>query len=384
MSPCCRSRVPHRPFFIVRAVVVGSVLSAVLPANAMDTGDFRRANHSQTFEPPNARIELTLPAPVLDTPVHLRVHTEDPARSGSFEVAPIIPKGVAIACPAGFSRQGVPTRPTVTILTPTDLATVPAGILRVRGTVSANADKVRVLVNGVRAVVQQSTFTAGVRITPNTMILSAVATTPRGVTARHQIGLTVSGTAENTFRLRPFPGAAAAGLATHFSLLSAAVSASAKAEPGSDGDRDTIASSTGGPPFTSARAGGDSSPVYMTAAAGTTGAASIALVLAPGISDADRSGKEPVLTEKLGEAGVARARSVIVMNARPDHQAEPTTLKQRGSSAPFLAGIGSLRSGPSRDGEVEQNPRGMRLGTEYSFGLRFILDTDGFWRVWWF
>jgi len=26
----------------------------------------------------------------------------------------------------------------------------------------------------------------------------------------------------------------------------------------------------------------------------------------------------------------------------------------------------------------------MRLGTEYSFGLRFILDTDGFWRVWWF
>jgi hypothetical protein len=384
MPTRCPSRVHHRPFFVVRAVVVGSVLSAVLPANAIDTMDFRRATYSQAFAPPNARIELTLPASVLDTPVHLRARTEDLARSGGFEVAPIVPKGAAIARLAGFSRQAVPPRPTVIILTPTDLATVPAGTLPVRGTVSANGDKVRVLVNGVRAVVQQNTFTAAVRVTPNTMILSAVATTPRGVTARHQIGLTVSGTAENTFRLRPFPGYGVAALTKHFSLLSAAVSASAKADLGSDGDGGATAPSPGGLPFTSARASSYYSPVYMTPVDGTTGAATIALVLAPGVLDEHRSGKEPVLTEKLREAGVERARSVLVMNAGPEYRAEPTTLQQRGSSAPALAGIGSLRPGQSRDGEVEQNPRGMRRGTEYSFGVLFIFDTNGFWRVRWY
>jgi len=384
MPTHCPSRVPRRPFFAVRAVVVGSVLSAVLPANAIDTGDFRRATHSQAFEPPNARIELTLPASVLDPPVHLRVRTEDPARSGGFEVAPIVPKGAAIARPAGFSRGGVPTRPTVAIPTPPDLAAVLPGILRVQGTVSANGDKVGVLVNGVRAVVQQSTFTAGVRVTPNTMILSAVDTTPRGVTARHQIGLTVSGATENTFRLHPFPGYGVAALTKHFSLLSAAVSASTKADLGSDGDGDTIAPNPTGLPLTSARAASHYSPAYVTPAAGTTGAATIALVLAPGVLDEHGSGKEPVLTEKRREARVERARSVLVTNGGPEYRAEPTSLKLRGFLAPVPAGTGLLRPGQSRDGEVEQNPRGMRLGTEYSFGLRFILDTDGFWRVWWF
>jgi len=384
MPTRCPSRVPHRPFFVVRAVVVGSVLSAVLPADAIDTGDFRRADHSQAFEPPTARVELILPAAVLGTPVHLRVRKEDPARSGGFEVAPIVPKGVAIARPTGFARRGVPPRPTVAILAPTDLATVPAGILWVRGTVSANGDKVRVLVNGVRAVVQQSTFTAGVPVTPNTMILSVVATTPRGGTARHQIGLTVSAIAETTVRLRPRPGDGVAALTDHFSLLSAAVSASSNSDLRSDGDGDTAPPSPGGLPFTSARAGRHDSPVYMTPAAGTTVAATIALVLASEAPDEHHSGKEPVLAEKLREARVERARSVLVMNAGPEYRAEPTTLTQRGSLAPILAGIGSLRPGQSRDGEVEQNPRGMRAGTVYSFGLRFILDTDGFWRVWWF
>ena len=76
--------------------------------------------------------------------------------------------------------------------------------------------------------------------------------------------------------------------------------------------------------------------------------------------------------------------SVLVTNGGPEYRAEPTSLKLRGFLAPVPAGTGLLRPGQSRDGEVEQNPRGMRLGTEYSFGLRFILDTDGFWRVWWF
>jgi hypothetical protein len=272
----------------------------------------------------------------------------------------------------------------VAILTPTDLATVPAGTLRVRGTVSASGGKVRVLVNGVRAVVQQSTFTAGVPVTPNTMILSAVATTPRGWTVRHQIGLTVSGTAENPFRLRQFPGDGVAALTRQLSLHSAAVSASAKADPGTDGDGDTTARSPGGLFFTSARAGSHYSPVDMAPAAGTTGAATIALVLASEVPDEHRSGKEPVLAEKLREAGVERTRSVLVMNAGPEYRVEPPTLTQRGSSTPVLAGIGPLRPGQSLDGEVEQNPRGMRPGTVYSFGLRFILDTHGFWRVRWY
>jgi hypothetical protein len=202
------------------------------------------------------------------------------------------------------------------------------------------------------------------------------------VTARHQIGLTVSAAAENTLRFQPFPVYGMAGLTRHFSHVSAAVSGSVQAGLDGDGDGDTAAPSPGGGRFTFARAASHDPPVSMTAAARTAETATIAT--APGVPDEPHSGKEPGLTEKPRQTDVGRARSVIVMHTGLEYLVEPTPLKPREVSAPAPTAIGSPHPGPSRDGEVEQNPRGMRLGTEYSFGLRFILDTDGFWRIRWF
>lgn len=384
MPLCCPSRFPHRPLSVVRAVVVGSVLSAVLPANATDTVDFRRAPPGQAFESPNTRIGLPLPASVLDVPVHLRVRAEDVARSDGFEIGPSVSPGVAPSRPAGISRQAVPIRPTVTILTPTDLAAVPAGTLRVRGTVSANGDKVRVLVNGERAVVQMGTFAAAVGVTPHTMILSAVATTPKGLTACHQIGLAVSGTPETAFRLRTFPGYGVVARTERFSFLPAAVSASAQGDQGVDGAGDTPAAGPGRLRFTFGRVVSYYPPMSVTAAADANDAPTMTLVLVPASLDERRSAKEPGLPERRLQVDVERTRSVLVMNPGPEALAESTTPNTRGSSATVPAGIGSLAPRQGRDGEVEQNPRGMPLGTEYSVGVLFIFDTGGFWRVRWY
>ena len=385
MLLCCPSRFSHRPFSVIRAVLVGSVLSAVLPANTTGTVDFRRAPPGQALESPNASSGgLPLPASVLDVPVHPRVRAEDAARSGGFEIGPSVPRGVAIARPAGISRHAVPIRPTVAILTPTDLAAVPAGTLRVQGTVSANGDKVRVLVNGVRAVVQRGTFAAAIRVTPYTMILSAVATTPNGLTACHQIGLSVSGTPENTFRLRPFPGYGAVAHTARFSLLPATVLVSARGDLGSHGAGDTQTADPGGLRFSFGLVASQYPPTSVTAAAEATETATMTLTLVPVGLDGRRSAKEPGLSAKRLQVDVERMRSLLVMNPGLEFRAESTSLNTRGSSVPVPAGIGSLFPRQGRDGEVEQNPRGMPLRTEYSFGVLFIFDTGGFWRVRWY
>jgi len=361
-----------------------SVLSALLPANATGTADFRRAPPGQAFESPNASIGLPLPASVLDIPVHLRVRKEDAARSGGFEIRPSVPRRVAIARPAGISRHAVPIRPTVTILTPTDLAAVPAGTLRVRGTVSANGDKVRVLVNGVRAAVLTGTFAAAVRITPYTMILSAVATTSKGLTACHQIGLAVSGTPENTFRLRPFPGYGAVAHAVRFSLLPAAASVSAQGDLGSHGAGDIQTAGPGGLRFSLGRVASQYPPTSVAAAAEATETATMTLTFVPVGLDGRRFAKEPDLSAKRLQLDIERMRRVLVMNPGPESRAESATPNTYESSATVPAGIRLLSPRQGRDGEVEQNPRGMPLRTEYSFGVLFIFDTGGVWRVRWY
>jgi len=383
MPTHCPFRTCNRPLALVRAVGIGSVLSAFLPASAMGTAHMQHDPPERIFAAPSDQGGLPLPASVLRVPVRLRVRTREAPRSGSFATRPIVHGGAADSDPAGASRPTRPVRPTVTILAPTDMAAVLAGTLSVRGTVSAFGDPVRVLVNGVRAVVRSGAFTAAVRVTPHTVILSAVATTPRGLTDRHQIGLAVSGPPEGGFPLRPFPGHGVVALAQRFSLLPVSVPAFTQAEPDGDEAGEPQAADPGGRPFALEGSTGRS-PLLPASGAEHTATTTLRLVLAPAVLDRRGSAGEPAVPAPRLRADVEGARRVPAVHPRPEDRVEPIAPNGPGSSVRDPGDIASLSLRTRYEGDVEQNPRGMPLGAAYSFGLLFIFDTDGLRQVRWY
>ena len=377
-------RTGNRPLALVRAIVVGSVLSALLPADTMGMVDVRRDPSSQIFATPRAQRGLPLPASAVRVPVQLRTRTGEPARKGDVDIGAIAQQGVAGARPAGVSRQTQPVRPTVTILSPTDLAAVPAGTLRVHGTVNVHGNAVRVFVNSVRAVVRSGAFSAAVRVTPHTLILSAVATTPAGPTDCHQIGLAVSETRETTPRLRPFLDHAVVALPQHSLLLPTAVLSSAQTDPDADGAGDLPAGGPSGVRFTVGRLVNGLSLPTVNGTTGVNGAAPTSLVLSPARLDGRGAPAEPGLPEMGRRVDFESARRVLATHLRPEDRAESITPTEPGSSGRDLTGADSFSLRTRGEGDVEQNPRGMPVGARYSFGLLFIFDANGFRQIRWY
>jgi hypothetical protein len=317
----------------------------------------------------------------MDKPAHVDVRREDAEWSSR-----IGNPAVALQRPSRVVRSGVfewtsSARPTLTILTPREGDTVATGILCVRGTIDGGGGRIRVLVNDVRAVVEDGMFTAGVRVTPDTMILSAVATTTRGATVRHQIGVAVTETTESALRLRPRAEYGVSGFVRRFSLLPAAA---VKTIRDSDGVGDTLAPGPGGSHFIFARGASPSPPSSMPATADAAYGATMTLVLAPASLDSHGSVKESGQSERRREADVEGARSALVVNPGLESRTDPPTLKQRELLPPVTPGVQTFLLGRSREGEVGDHFRRMRPGSEYSFGMLFILNSDGLWRLRWF
>lgn len=384
MPTHCPFRTCNRPLALVRAVGIGSVLWAFLPVSAMGTVHMQHDPSDRIFAAPSAQGGLPLPASAIRVPVRLRVRTWEAPRSGSFDTRLIGHGGAAESDPAGASRPARPVRPTVTILAPTDMAAVLTGTLSVRGTVSAHGNPVRVLVNGVRAVVRSGAFTAAVRVTPHTVILSAVATTPSGFTDRHQIGLAVSGAPEDGFPLRPFPDRGVVALAQRFSLLPASVSAFAQAEPDGDGAGEPQAAGPGGRPFAFEGSIGRSPLLPVSGAEHAANTTTLRLVLAPAVLDGRGSAGEPAVPARRLRVDFEGAGRVPAVHPRPEERVEAVAPNEPGSSTRDLSGIGSPLLRTRSEGEVEQNPRGLPLGATYSFGLLFIFDTDGLRQIRWY
>lgn len=384
MPTHCPVRTGNRPLAFVRAVTVGSVLSAFLPAGTMGMADVRRDLSGQVFAAPRAQRGLPLPGSAVSVPVQLRIPVGESPQTDDFDTVGIAPRSIAGTRAAENPRQTHPVRPTVTILTPTDLAAVPAGILRVRGSVSPHGGAVRVLVNGVGAIVRSGAFSAAVRVTPHTLILSAVATTPGGLTDCHQIGLTVRATPDTRPRLRPVPDRAVVALPHRFALLSLTALPPGRPTLDGDGAGDPSAGTAGRSRFAVGRLITPYSPPPVNGALDADGVAPMNLVSAPSLLDGRGSLEESGSPETGHRMAAEAAQHPLVIHPRPEDRVEAITPNDPDASRRTLAGAGSLFPRMRGEGEVEQNPRGMPLGATYSFGLLFIFDTDGFRQVRWY
>jgi len=380
----CRVHTGDRPLALLRALVVCSVLSALLPAGTMGMVDVQRDASGHVLAAPTAQRGLPVPGSAVRIPVQLRTRTGEPARKGGVDIGAIAQQGVAGVRPAGVSRPTQPVRPTVTILSPTDLAAVPAGTLRVHGTVSVHGNAVRVFVNGVRAVVRSGAFSAAVRVTPHTLILSAVATTPAGLTDCHQIGLAVSETRETRPRLRPLLDHSVVALPQRSLLLPTAVLPSAQTDLDADGAGDLAAGGPSGVRFPVGRLVNDFALPTVNGRTGVNGAAPTRLVLPPARTDGRGAPAEPGLPEIGRRVDVESARRVLATHLRSEDRTESITPTDPGSSVRDLSGADSFSLRTRGEGDVEQNPRGMPVGARYSFGLLFIFDANGFRQIRWY
>ena len=351
-----------------RTVTVGSTLQFTVSASDLDDDPLI---YSVAPLPANA---------TFDASTRVFAFTPIVSQVGSFSLTVAVSDGKGGAVSESI-RITVTAGLAINITTPTNGATVPAGQLIVRGSITnPSGGEIGLTVNGVSTAVQQNAFVGLVFVSAETTSLTAIVTSKNGTSATQTIPITVLTAAPSSTVLHVLPTNGPAPLTATFSLFGDVEVLQVTLDANGDGNVDFTGQHLTQQSFTFAQPG-----IYVATANATDlqgnqlAASALVQVLDQTELDGILQARWLAMKDALRSGDIPAALSQIVARARPSYEEGFQIISaQLPSIDEILTSVSLVRIG---NNEAVYKASRNDDGIPMSFEVRFAMDVDGFWRV---